>query len=623
VWSLNTDFAVNAHVMNVIIQGDDFPERREEMSLENGRGTFSVPVGNDRTFYIEVLNQSGALVYQSPQQTVDVTTGNALEIEVVLDPVELHVPVVSVSQSDPGQELVVAIDDTTSPLQGLRVTVPANAASQPLTVSVTEVYNPTDITTPGNQAGVILDLNPSGVNFASPVTVEFPYSDPLVTALGIDETSLRVSRFEPATQQWNPLPNQSVDTERDLIVVHLEHFSFYVITYGARRDPAPTVDHNPVVTNPGPQATAMNVAVSLVITATEADDDSLTYSATGLPAGLEIDPHTGQITGIVAPSAAEHSPYTVTITVSNDTGSTTAIFPWVVTSAPPVDPPPTAQTNHPPVLTTLAAQSSVEGQEVSLAVQASDADGDILWFSATGLPSGVTLHTTTGRLGGTIANTAGATSPYTVEIMAFDGTHTARTSFAWTITNPEPVITWPGNQTHTDGAPVSLQVNATDADQDSLTYTATNLPPGVSMNAATGRISGVLTTAASARSPYLVTIRVADGAATSTISFTWTVEPASEPILLASWTPPTTNEDGSPLVDLAKYRLYYGRSSRGSATEPSAFTYDVTVDIHDAGATSYSMPVPTPAGRYYFSLTAIDTSGNESVFSEEVSLDIP
>src|SRR3989454_3279520 len=37
--------------------------------------------------------------------------------------------------------------------------------------------------------------------------------------------------------------------------------------------------------------------------------------------------------------------------------------------------------------------------------------------------------------------------------------------------------------------------------------------------------------------------------------------PGSAGILDASWTAPTTNTDGSPLTDLASYRVYYGTAS--------------------------------------------------------------
>jgi len=79
-----------------------------------------------------------------------------------------------------------------------------------------------------------------------------------------------------------------------------------------------------------------------------------------------------------------------------------------------------------------------------------------------------------------------------------------------------------------------------------------------------------------------------------------------------SWTAPTTNEDGTTLTDLAGYRVYYGKVS-GSYSEV------VTVE----GFTSSSIG-NLPIGKLlYFSVTAFDTSGNESTLSSEVSTVIP
>src|SRR5438309_1476774 len=49
------------------------------------------------------------------------------------------------------------------------------------------------------------------------------------------------------------------------------------------------------------------------------------------------------------------------------------------------------------------------------------------------------------------------------------------------------------------------------------------------------------------------------GLAVSGILFA--TDPGSAGVLDASWTAPTTNTDGSPLTDLAAYRVYYGTSA--------------------------------------------------------------
>jgi serine protease len=85
-------------------------------------------------------------------------------------------------------------------------------------------------------------------------------------------------------------------------------------------------------------------------------------------------------------------------------------------------------------------------------------------------------------------------------------------------------VTNPGNQTSTVGTSVSLQIHATDsASGQTLTYSATGLPGGLSINSSTGLISGTPTTAGT----YTATITAKDTTgATGSAAFTWTVNTA-------------------------------------------------------------------------------------------------
>jgi serine protease len=85
-------------------------------------------------------------------------------------------------------------------------------------------------------------------------------------------------------------------------------------------------------------------------------------------------------------------------------------------------------------------------------------------------------------------------------------------------------VTSPGNQTSTVGTAVSLQIQASDsASGQTLTYSASGLPAGLSINSSTGLISGTPTTAQT----YSVTVTVTDGTgASGGASFTWTVNSA-------------------------------------------------------------------------------------------------
>lgn len=75
-----------------------------------------------------------------------------------------------------------------------------------------------------------------------------------------------------------------------------------------------------------------------------------------------------------------------------------------------------------------------------------------------------------------------------------------------------------------------------------------------------------------------------------------------------AWDAPTTNADGTILTDLAGYNIYYGTTSRG---------YINVIDV--GNVTNYTIGNLSWDIVYYFTVTAYDTSGNESEFSNEVS----
>ena len=89
--------------------------------------------------------------------------------------------------------------------------------------------------------------------------------------------------------------------------------------------------------------------------------------------------------------------------------------------------------------------------------------------------------------------------------------------------NPNPTITPtvnnPANRTTAAGTSVSLQLAASDPNGDTLTFAASGLPPGLSLNSATGLISGVPTTVG----VYNVLVSVSDGLNAASANFTWTI----------------------------------------------------------------------------------------------------
>ena len=93
----------------------------------------------------------------------------------------------------------------------------------------------------------------------------------------------------------------------------------------------PPANQAPSVTNPGAQTGTVGIPLSLPITATDPDDDTITYSSIGLPTGLTIHPDTGVISG--TPTA--DGVFNPTITASDGHLSGNAAFAWTIAPAPP------------------------------------------------------------------------------------------------------------------------------------------------------------------------------------------------------------------------------------------------------------------------------------------------
>ncbi|EYT83923.1 peptidase [Streptomyces sp. Tu 6176] len=89
-----------------------------------------------------------------------------------------------------------------------------------------------------------------------------------------------------------------------------------------------------------------------------------------------------------------------------------------------------------------------------------------------------------------------------------------------------PTVTGPGNQNGTVGTAVSLQIQASDPGGKTLSYSATGLPAGLSINSSTGSITGTPTTAGTFS--VTVTAKNTDNA-TGSASFTWTITGGGTP----------------------------------------------------------------------------------------------
>jgi hypothetical protein len=176
--------------------------------------------------------------------------------------------------------------------------------------------------------------------------------------------------------------------------------------------------------NPGAQQGTVGTAASVQLTATDAYGFAITFTATGLPAGLSISPG-GLISG--TPTAAGTS--TVTVTAQAATGAAAqATFSWSIAplrvASPPVPPAPNVVTLSDP-----GNQSGTVGVAVSLQLSASDSGGAPLTFSASGLPAGLSIGS-----GGAITGTPTSPGTANVTVTVTDTTGvTAAGAFVWQI----------------------------------------------------------------------------------------------------------------------------------------------------------------------------------------------
>jgi len=185
-------------------------------------------------------------------------------------------------------------------------------------------------------------------------------------------------------------------------------------------------------------------------------------------------------------------------------------------------------------VTNPGSQSDADSDTVYVPTSATDSAGNPLTYSATGLPTGLSIDASTGVISGTIAGGADAYSPYSVTVTATDSDDSvasASQSFSWTVASSGTItvsLTGPSSQTNYEDDSPTLSLSATDSASNAMVYGASNPPLGLSINPATGEISGAINDGDTAYSPYTVTVTALDSANLSigvSQTFLWYVNP--------------------------------------------------------------------------------------------------
>jgi hypothetical protein len=258
--------------------------------------------------------------------------------------------------------------------------------------------------------------------------------------------------------------------------------------------------------------------------------------------------------------------YKIKVIGKDNTNTDSEFLTLVVNPAPPV--------NHAPVIASTPITSVNEGNPYSYNVDATDADSDTLTYSLTTAPSWLAINSATGVISGT-APSVTVDTPFSATVKVTDE-HGGIDTQTYTLTvknipcpvNHAPVITSSPITQVDEGNPYSYNVDATDSDGDTLTYSLTSAPSWLSINSATGVISGIAPWFFY-DTPFAITVHVSDATHTVAQSYTLTVKD--------TYVPPVNH---APVIT---------SSPETSVVEGNIYTYDVDATDSDGDDLTYSI----------------------------------
>lgn len=263
--------------------------------------------------------------------------------------------------------------------------------------------------------------------------------------------------------------------------------------------------------------------LSFTISGSDADNDALTFSASGVPSGASFDASTRTFTW--SPVFTQAGAYSVTFTVSDGSSTASEIVVITVVDAG----------NQAPVLASIGNKVVTEGQLLSFTLSAGDPDGTTSFtYTASGMPQGANLA------GNTFAWTPSFTQAgtYSVTFFASDGSAQDSETIMITVNeagNQAPTLNVVSPQTITENQLLTFTLSGTDPDgTTTFTFSGSNIPSGAVFDPSTGVFTW--TPSFTQAGTYTPTFTIGDGSLTNSKVVTINVVEAGNqpPILTVS-----------------------------------------------------------------------------------------
>jgi PKD repeat protein len=235
-----------------------------------------------------------------------------------------------------------------------------------------------------------------------------------------------------------------------------------------------------------------------------------------------------------------------------------------------------------PLITSPATASAVVGQPFAFTVSASGNPS----FAASGRPAWLALDAVSGLLSGTPP----AAGSVTLALTASNLAGSAGQSLVITVLPPAPVITSATSARVTMGQPFAYVITASNAP---TAFAASGLPPGLTVNNLSARISGTPTAAGT----YPVQISASNGGGTGSATLTLTVDAPAAPVIAGPATAAATV--GQPLS------LQIVASNAPTAYAASGLPAGLAL----AATSGLISGTPTAAGSATVALTASNAAG--------------